>query len=86
MATTSRGSGPGWGFGFRPGAGIALGPIGRRLNGRRRWRLFSGIWLLYLLPGFATAWTEHTGADRWLRLARCWPRSATSTSTWSPGR
>ncbi len=34
----------------------------------RRWRLFAGIWLVYLLPGFATAWTEHTGADRWLRL------------------
>ena len=40
----------------------------RRLNGRWRWRLFSGIWLVYLAPGFVTAWTEHTGADRWLRI------------------
>jgi two-component system, NarL family, sensor histidine kinase DesK len=62
------GSAPGWGFGFRPGAGIALGPVGRRLNGRGRWRLFSGVWLLYLLPGFTSAWTEHAGVDRVLRL------------------
>jgi two-component system, NarL family, sensor histidine kinase DesK len=66
---TRAGSEPGWGFGFRPGAGIALGPVGRRLNGRGRWRFFAGIWLLYLLPGFASAWTEHSGADRVLRLA-----------------
>ena len=66
---TRAGSEPGWGFGFRPGAGIALGPIGRRLNGRGRWRFFAGIWLLYLLPGFASAWTEHSGVDRVLRLA-----------------
>jgi two-component system, NarL family, sensor histidine kinase DesK len=73
---TRAGSEPGWGFGFRPGAGIALGPIGRRLNGRGRWRFFAGVWLLYLLPGFASAWTEHTGFDRVLRLALlvafCW--------------
>ena len=67
--STRAGSEPGWGFGFRPGAGIALGPIGRRLNGRGRWRFFAGIWLLYLLPGFASAWTDHSGADRVLRLA-----------------
>jgi len=66
---TRAGSEPGWGFGFRPGAGIALGPIGRRLNGRGRWRFFAGVWLLYLLPGFASAWTEHSGVDRVLRLA-----------------
>jgi two-component system sensor histidine kinase DesK len=55
----------GWGYGFGPGAG----PGGnRRLNGRWRWRLFAGIWLVYLAPGFVTAWTEHTGADRWLRI------------------
>ncbi|HEY6745799.1 MAG TPA: sensor histidine kinase, partial [Mycobacteriales bacterium] len=66
MATA--GSGPGWGFGFRPDSSIALGPIGRRLNGPGRWRFFSGVWLLYLLPGFTSAWTEHTGADRVLRL------------------
>jgi two-component system sensor histidine kinase DesK len=66
---TRAGSGPGWGFGFRPDAGIALGPVGRRLNGRGRWRLFAGVWLLYLLPGFTTAWTEHSGVDRVLRLA-----------------
>ena len=75
MATRA-GSEPGWGFGFRPGAGIALGPIGRRLNGRGRWRFFAGVWLLYLLPGFVSAWTEHTGFDRVLRLALlvafCW--------------
>ncbi len=70
MATRSDpGPVPGWGYGFRPGAGIALGPVGRRLNGRGRWRLFAGVWLLYLLPGFGSAWTEHTGADRVLRLA-----------------
>jgi two-component system, NarL family, sensor histidine kinase DesK len=73
---TRAGSEPGWGFGFRPGAGIALGPIGRRLNGRGRWRFFAGVWLLYLLPGFVSAWTEHTGFDRGLRLvllvAFCW--------------
>ncbi len=68
MATRAAGSGPGWGFGFRPGAGIALGPVGRRLNGRGRWRVFSGVWLLYLLPGFESAWTEHAGLDRVLRL------------------
>jgi two-component system sensor histidine kinase DesK len=66
---TRAGSEPGWGFGFRPGAGIAVGPVGRRLNGRGRWRFFAGIWLLYLLPGFGSAWTEHTGLDRVLRLA-----------------
>ena len=66
---TGAGSGPGWGFGFRPGAGIALGPVGRRLSGRGRWRFFSGVWLLYLLPGFTSAWTEHAGVDRVLRLA-----------------
>jgi two-component system sensor histidine kinase DesK len=65
---TRAGSGPGWGFGFRPGSGIALGPVGRRLSGRNRWRFFSGIWLLYLLPGFTSAWTDHSGADRVLRL------------------
>ncbi len=56
---------PGWGYGFRPGTGLT---DSRRLNGRWRWRLFSGIWLVYLAPGFVTAWTEHTGADRWLRI------------------
>jgi two-component system sensor histidine kinase DesK len=56
---------PGWGYGFRPDTGF---DDNRRLNGRWRWRLFSGIWLVYLAPGFATAWTEHTGADRWLRI------------------
>jgi two-component system, NarL family, sensor histidine kinase DesK len=61
--------GPGWGWGFRPGPGASFGEFdNRRLKGANRWRLFSGIWLVYLLPGFATAWTEHTGADRWLRL------------------
>jgi two-component system, NarL family, sensor histidine kinase DesK len=68
VASRAAGPGPGWGFGFRPGAGIALGPVGRRLNGRGRWRFFSGVWLLYLLPGFTSAWTQHTGADRVLRL------------------
>jgi two-component system sensor histidine kinase DesK len=68
VASGAAGPGPGWGFGFRPGAGIALGPIGARLNGRGRWRVFSGVWLLYLLPGFQSAWTEHTGVDRALRL------------------
>ncbi|HST65130.1 MAG TPA: sensor histidine kinase, partial [Mycobacteriales bacterium] len=68
MAPPAAGPGPGWGFGFRPGAGIALGPVGRRLNGRGRWRFFSGVWLLYLLPGFTSAWTQHSGADRVLRL------------------
>ena len=67
MATRPAGR-SGWGFGFRPDSGIALGPIGRRLSGRNRWRVFSGVWLLYLLPGFTTAWNEHTGADRWLRI------------------
>jgi two-component system sensor histidine kinase DesK len=66
---TRAGSEPGWGFGFRPGAGIALGPVGRRLNGRGRWRIFAGVWLLYLLPGFTSAWNEHSGPDRVLRLA-----------------
>ena len=66
MATRSDpGSVPGWGYGFRPGPGPGEH---RRLNGRWRWRLFSGIWLVYLAPGFVTAWTEHTGADRWLRI------------------
>ena len=61
--------GPGWGWGFRPGPGASFGEFdNRRLKGANRWRLFSGIWLVYLLPGFATAWTEHTGADRWLGL------------------
>jgi two-component system, NarL family, sensor histidine kinase DesK len=59
------GSVPGWGYGFRPGTGFT---DNRRLNGRWRWRLFAGIWLVYLAPGFVTAWTEHTGADRWLRI------------------
>ena len=40
----------------------------RRLKGGARWRIFSGVWLLYLAPGFATAWTDHTGVDRALRL------------------
>jgi hypothetical protein len=65
---TSAGSGPGWGFGFRPGAGSRWARSARRLNGRGRWRLFAGVWLLYLLPGFTSAWTEHDGLDRVLRL------------------
>jgi two-component system, NarL family, sensor histidine kinase DesK len=40
----------------------------RRLRGVGRWRLFSGIWLVYLAPGFAEAWNGHTGADRWVRI------------------
>jgi len=59
------GSVPGWGYGFRPGTGLV---DNRRLSGRWRWRLFSGVWLVYLAPGFTTAWTEHTGADRWTRI------------------
>jgi two-component system sensor histidine kinase DesK len=66
------GSGPGWGLGFRPGPGSGFGPDRgndtRRLRGRGRWRLFAGVWLLYLLPGFTSAWNDHTGADRWVRL------------------
>jgi two-component system sensor histidine kinase DesK len=62
-------AGPGWGWGFRPGPGASFGELDkRRLKGANRWRIFSGVWLVYLLPGFATAWTDHTGADRWLRL------------------
>jgi two-component system, NarL family, sensor histidine kinase DesK len=68
VASPAAGPGAGWGFGFRPAADIAVGPVGRRLNGRGRWRLFSGVWLFYLLPGFTSAWTEHGGADRVLRL------------------
>jgi two-component system, NarL family, sensor histidine kinase DesK len=40
----------------------------RRVGGIWRWRLFSGIWLVYLAPGFVQAWTDHTGVGRWLRL------------------
>ena len=40
----------------------------RLLRGRGRWRLFAGIWLVYLAPAFHEAWTEHTGAGRVLRL------------------
>lgn len=68
MASRAAGPGSGWGYGFRPGTGIVLGPIGARLQGPGRWRFFSGIWLLYLLPGFASAWTEHSGIDRVVRL------------------
>jgi two-component system, NarL family, sensor histidine kinase DesK len=58
---------PGWGFGFRRGAEAGFG-FGSRLQGAWRWRILAGVWLLYLLPGFTTAWTEHAGADRALRL------------------
>jgi two-component system, NarL family, sensor histidine kinase DesK len=62
-------AGPGWGWGFRPGPGSSFSGLDdRRLKGSNRWRIFSGIWLVYLLPGFVTAWTDHSGADRWLRL------------------
>jgi two-component system sensor histidine kinase DesK len=40
----------------------------RRLRGRGRWRLFAGIWLVYLAPAFVQSWTAHTGTDRVLRL------------------
>ena len=39
----------------------------RWLRGRGRWRLFAGIWLVYLLPEFGRAW-QQGGAERWLRL------------------
>ena len=54
----------------------AAGDDRRRLKGRGRWRLFAGIWLVYLAPAFHQAWTGHTGADRVVRLvllaAFCW--------------
>ena len=46
----------------------AAGEDGRWLRGRGRWRLFAGIWLVYLAPAFHEAWSGHTGADRVLRL------------------
>ncbi len=39
----------------------------RWLRGRGRWRLFAGIWLVYLLPDFARAW-QQAGAERWVPL------------------
>lgn len=55
---------------------IAFGEDSRRFGGRGRWRLFAGIWLVYLAPAFHEAWTGHAGADRVLRLlllvAFCW--------------
>jgi two-component system sensor histidine kinase DesK len=43
-------------------------PDRRLIKGAGRWRLFAGIWLVYLIPGFADAWTEHTGVARWTRI------------------
>jgi two-component system sensor histidine kinase DesK len=40
----------------------------RLLRGRGRWRLLAGVWLVYLVPSFHEAWTEHTGGGRVLRL------------------
>ena len=46
----------------------AAGTDRRWLRGRGRWRLFAGIWLVYLAPAFHEAWTGHSGADRALRV------------------
>src|SRR4051812_15472076 len=47
---------------------VAAAEDRRRLRGPGRWRLFAGVWLIYLLPAFHEAWTGHGGADRVLRL------------------
>jgi two-component system, NarL family, sensor histidine kinase DesK len=43
-------------------------PDRRLLKGAGRWRLFAGLWLVYLVPAFGQAWTDHTGVARWVRL------------------